>query len=281
MKNTYLFQGGFEPEATSPPADAAAELAERIEASMRPGEIGSVYAGASSGGEVVIGNDTHEEADLFRLGASTLFDYISVDLVTHTDVWLPYDLKGWPQPEVCASNGPRLSAALRDLSEALDSETDPDDPTYFAKPNETGAANFFDENANALDVWGSFEVPYRHGMFTQTPGFGRIGYRRTVEGDVRYVPVKDDRGDVLGYLWVSDSEPAASFEPQDVGDDTVYQAGLIWLQRLRSAYDRGLSPAAALVELSAMPDEKGAGHVDPTSEPRTAALTALRDREAG
>jgi hypothetical protein len=122
-------------------------------------------------GEVMIGGGTKEEADLFRLGASTLLDYISVELVTRTDVWLPCDLKGRPQPEVYVANGPRLSAALRDLSEALDSETDPDDPTYFATPNETGAENFFDENGNALDVWVSFEVPYRYEVFTRTPGF--------------------------------------------------------------------------------------------------------------
>jgi hypothetical protein len=86
---------------------------------------------------------------------------------------------------------------------------------------------------------------------------------------------------VLGYLWASDSEKAASFEPRDVGDDVTYRAGLVWLERLRFAHDRGLSPSAALAELSAMPDEEGAGRVDPRNQPHTAALTVLRDRAAG
>lgn len=279
-KNSYLFQETFELHAALPSSNAAKELAERITARMRSGEIGSVYADARSAGEVVIGGDAHEEADLFRLGASTLLDYVGVELVTKSDAWLPYDLKGRPQPELHALNGPRLSSALRDLSEALDSETDPDDPTYFAKPNETGAENLFDADGTALDVWGSFEVPSRYEKFTHTPGFGGIGYRRTAEGDVWCVPVRGDQG-ILGHLWASDEENAASFEPLDVADDLAYQAGLVWLDRLRAAHDRGLSPSAALSEMSTLADTEGAGHADPTAQPRTVPLSTLRSLNAG
>ncbi|AXE86051.1 hypothetical protein C1703_13645 [Streptomyces sp. Go-475] len=172
---------------------------------------------------------------LFRLGASSFADFVTVDLVTHTDVWLPYDLKG------------------------------------------RHAENYFNADGSASDVWSSFEVPARYDIFMHAPGFGRIGYRRTAEGEVRYVPVHGSQGELLGYLWASDAENAASFEPLDVGDNASYHAGLAWLERLRSAHDRGLSPSAALAELSATSDTS-AGRVDPTREPRTAALAVLRDR---
>ncbi|MEU0105735.1 hypothetical protein ABZ313_10235 [Streptomyces sp. NPDC006251] len=278
-KNSYLFRKDFEPEDTWSPADVAKSMAEEVEAGRRPGEIGSVYADADGLGEVVIRGGGREKADLLRLGASTLLDHISVELVTHTDHWLPYDLRGRPQPEVYAANGPRLAAALRDIAEVFGTETDPDDPTYFARPSETGAENFFDQDGNALDVWESFEIPYRYRAFTQTPRFGRIGCRRTAEGEVRYVPVQDERG-IVGHLWASDEENAASFEPLEVGDGATYHAGLAWLERLRSAHDRGLSPSAALAEVSATADTS-AGRVAPACEPRTVALAALRDRSRG
>ncbi|AXE86053.1 hypothetical protein [Streptomyces sp. Go-475] len=174
---------------------------------------GDIVTGA--GGELV------RQENLFRLGASSFADFVTVDLVTHTDVWLPYDLKGRHRQEVYTANGPRLAAVLRDLSEVLGSETDPDDSTYFAKPTET-----------------------------------------------------------LGYLWASDAENAASFEPLDVGDNASYHAGLAWLERLRSAHDRGLSPSAALAVVSATADTS-AGRVAPACEPRTVALAVLRDRSRG
>ncbi|MEU0838035.1 hypothetical protein ABZ370_00985 [Streptomyces sp. NPDC005962] len=72
--------------------------------------------------------------------------------MTSSDAWMPYDLKGRPQPTVYAANAPRLSAALHDLSEALNMETDPDDPTYFGKPTETGIENYFVDDGTASDV---------------------------------------------------------------------------------------------------------------------------------
>ncbi|MFE0546527.1 hypothetical protein [Streptomyces sp. NPDC058891] len=218
---------------------------------------------------------------LFQLGATSFADFVTVDLVTCTDVWLQYDLRGRPQPEIYAGNAPRLAVALRELSEALESETDPDDPTYFAKPTMTGAENFFDSDGKASDVWGSFEVPSRYDVFRHAPGFGRIGYRRTADGNVQYVPVRNPRGEVLGYLWASDAENAASFEPRDVGDDATYRIGLTWLERLRAAFDRGLLPSDALAELSTLHGDNGAGQVAPASESRTTALALLRGDAAG
>ncbi|MBG0852804.1 hypothetical protein I2W78_13375 [Streptomyces spinoverrucosus] len=91
--------------------------------------------------------------------------------------------------------------------------------------------------------------------------------------------MQGERG-IIGYLWASDTESAASFEPTDVGDDAVYQAGLAWLERLRSAHDQGLSPSAALAELSAMADEGAIGQVPADAQPQRIDLTALRNLAA-
>ncbi|MFE6554866.1 hypothetical protein ACFVHS_41775 [Streptomyces sp. NPDC057746] len=287
VSNSRLFDG--ELDAATEVRDPAkttsvvAHLTEKVRTGLRPGEIGAMTASTKWSGTVVADAERKEvlQKGLFQLGATSFGDFITVDLVTCTDVWLPFDLKGRPQPEIYAVNAPRLGVALHELSEALESETDPDDPTYFAKPTTTGAENFFDSDGKTSDVWGSFEVPSRYDVFRHAPGFGRIGYRRSADGNVQYVPVRNPRGEVLGYLWASDAENAASFEPRDVGDDATYRIGLTWLERLRSAYDRGLLPSDALAELSALHGEKGAGQVAPASESRTTALAVLREDAAG
>ncbi|MFF0048563.1 hypothetical protein [Streptomyces sp. NPDC005498] len=157
--NSYLFQGNFELDATSRSVDIAHQIADQVKNSLRPGTIGAVYAYAKSTGMMPGGNDALHGGELFRLGASAFVDYVSTDLVTFSDLWMPYDLKGRAQPAVHAANAPRLAAALRDLAEALGSETDPDDPTYFGKPTETGIDNYFDDGI-ASDVWSRFEIPY-------------------------------------------------------------------------------------------------------------------------
>ncbi|WP_455431588.1 hypothetical protein [Streptomyces gelaticus] len=209
-----------------------------------------------SGGLIISGDNEVREDGLFLLGASALLDYVSASLVTFSDAWMSYDLKGRAQPAVHAANASRLAAALRDLSEALGSETDPDDPTYFGKPTDTGIDNYFDRDGAASDVWGSFEIPYRYSNFTHAPGFGRIGYARSADGEVQYIPVHGEHG-LLGYLWASDAENAASFEPRDVGNEECYEVGLLWLDRLRSAHDRGLSPSQALAALADLTDGNG------------------------
>jgi hypothetical protein len=66
-----------------------------------------------------------------------------------------------------------------------------------------------------------------------------------------------------------------------VGDDATYRAGLVWLDRLRAAHERGLPPSAALAELSVMADAEEAGRVDPTAQPRMAPLSTLRNSHTG
>ncbi|MEU0838034.1 hypothetical protein ABZ370_00980 [Streptomyces sp. NPDC005962] len=103
-------------------------------------------------------------------------------------------------------------------------------------------------------------------MFMHAPGFDLIGYKRDADGEVQYVPVRSEH-QVLGYLWASDAENAASFEPRDVGNEDVHKEGLKWLDRLRSAYDRGLSPSQALAELADLSE---------ADEPGTCDLVSLR-----
>ncbi|MFD9755406.1 hypothetical protein [[Kitasatospora] papulosa] len=262
--NSYLFRGNLELDASLRSPNLAKGLARRVEASLSPGVIGSVYANAKVANMVSSSRTSSHEEGLVQLGASAVLDYVGVDIVTYSDVWMPFDLKGRAQPTIHAANAPRLSVALQDLSEALRSETDPDDPTRFGKPTESGVDNYRDRDGSASDVWSSFEIPYRYSKFTQTPGFGRIGYRRSAEGAVQYVPVRGKKG-TLGYLWASDAEKAASFEPLDVGDDEVYVSGLTWLDRLRSAYDRGLSPSEALAELASLSEDHKANTLDLSS----------------
>ncbi|MGJ5762887.1 hypothetical protein [Streptomyces galbus] len=276
-RNSYLFRGEIELRAVGSPLETAQEAAQRVHEAMSPGETGSVYAHIDGPGDVALGDAYRSEPGLFRLGGSALLGYVGVDLVTRTDFWLPYDLKGRPQPQVHAANAPRLSAALRDLAEALDSDTDPDDPTSFARPNETGAENFLGEDGNALDVWSSCELPARYDVFTHAPGFDRIGYRRTAEAEVTCVPIRSDDGTLFGHLWASEPENAASFEPEDIDDERTYHAGLLWLDRLRAAHDRGLSPAEALTELSVHRPDPDAGCAD-ASGTHITVLRELRDQ---
>ncbi|MEV5602867.1 hypothetical protein AB0L33_15630 [Streptomyces sp. NPDC052299] len=252
--NSYLFKESFELDTLR--SDTGQNLTKQVKESLRPGEVGSAYASLKCTGVIIDGVHEIREENLFLIGSSAFLDYVSTELATFSDAWMPYDLKGRAQPNVHAANAGRLSAALQSLSEGLSSETDPDDPTYFGRPTETGVENFLREDGKPTDVWSSFEIPYRYNDFTHAPGFGRIGYQRTAEGEVEYVPVLGEHG-LLGYLWASDAEHAASFEPQDVGDDETYRSGLRWLGRLRAAHDAGLTPSEALRHLTGHLPEGG------------------------
>ncbi|MFH8518323.1 hypothetical protein ACH4CE_25185 [Streptomyces gelaticus] len=254
--NSYLFRGEL-PTGEWVSTEAAERLARIVKAELRPGRIGSVDTSVECTGIVVDERGEFLQEGLFQLGNSAFVDFVATDLVTLSDAWMPYDLKGIPQPVVYAKNAPRLAAALHELAVVLDSETDPEDPTYFGKPTETGVEKHFEDDGSPSDVWGRFEIPYRNGIFRQTPRF-EPGYRRVASGRVRYFPVHGRSG-LLGYLWASDTEGAASFEARDEADLDGYRAGLVWLNRLHDAYERGLSPMAALIELRSVPDTPVAG----------------------
>ncbi|MFE9842599.1 hypothetical protein [Streptomyces goshikiensis] len=242
----------------SPFAEA---LVARIEDGLGPGEVGGVDLYAVCDGVVETGTGGAEAVEgLFTLTTMVSEEYFHVGLTTFCDAWMPFDLRGRAQEAVFAANRPRLAAALAEIAEALDVEIDPEDATWFGFPTESGVENHYKDDGSASDVWGSFEIPYRNRIFSQTPKF-TAGYGRRASGPVRYVPVVGS-AEVLGYLWASDVEGAASFEPRDAADLDGYRAGLVWLDRLQEAYDRGLSPTAALVELGGNPGDPVAGRAD-------------------
>ncbi|MGW1520277.1 hypothetical protein [Streptomyces sp. NPDC002287] len=230
--------------------EIAEDLVEQVKAGIAAGEMGGVSLYASCDGYVETGSRPEAADGLFSLNAEVSQGYFNVALTAFSDAWMPFDLRGRPQEAVCAANLPRLAEALAEIGEALQLETDPDDPTWLGIPTEAGVGNHFDDDGSPSDVWGRFEIPYRNGIFSQTPRFS-AGYRRQASGPVRYVPVVGGhRGaQVWGYLWASDAEGAAGFEPREEADLDAYRAGLIWLDRLQQAYDRGLSPTGALTEL--------------------------------
>ncbi|MFE7094974.1 hypothetical protein [Streptomyces erythrochromogenes] len=230
--------------------DGSIEASARaVRSSMGPGSIGSVDARSTLSGSLFDGAEELSTAGILDLGAYVDADFATVELITYSDAWMPYDLRGRPQPAVHEANAPRLRSVLAELTDVLGHDMDPEDPTYFGTPTGTGVAPRTDRDGTPSDSWSRYEIPRRYEIFTRAPGFGRIGYGRSVPGEVRYVPVTDDRG-LLGHLWASETEPAASFEPLDLDDDERYRTALTWLHRLRSAFDRGLSPCQALTELT-------------------------------
>ncbi|MDH6109177.1 hypothetical protein P3T36_006260 [Kitasatospora sp. MAP12-15] len=246
-------------------AGATEELVAQIKTRLTPSEIGAVELFASCDGMVDTDCGAQATEGMFTLSVEVSEGFFNVGLTAFSDAWMPFDLRGRGQESVFAANGPRLASALAELSEALDTEVDPDDPTWFSVPTESGARNHYeDDDGTPSDVWGRFEIPYRNGIFSQTPKF-TAGYGRQASGPVQYVPVVGESG-VLGYLWASDAESAASFEACDAVDLDGYRAGLVWLDRLQKAYDRGLLPTAALAELMAYPDDAEAGQAG-SSEP--------------
>jgi hypothetical protein len=146
---------------------------------------------------------------------------------------------------VYAATAPRLSAVLRDLSEALGSETDPDDPSYFAKPTGTGAENYFDADGTASDVWGSFEVLTRYDATCgpPTPRRRRASSRRT--------SVTTSRTAQGWSGWSGCGLPMIGVCHRRRPGRTVRDAG-----------------------------PGGGGPSGPRNQPHTAALTVLRDRAA-
>ncbi|MEU9036490.1 hypothetical protein AB0D45_16515 [Streptomyces sp. NPDC048352] len=85
---------------------------------------------------------------------------------------------------------------------------------------------------------------------------------------MQYVAVSNAHGVVLGYVWTSDAEAAASFEPRDAAGEEAFTVGHLYLERLSAACARGLSPSQALAELTA---QMGTG------KPRRVDLASLRE----
>ncbi|MGW2819042.1 hypothetical protein [Streptomyces sp. NPDC001415] len=86
---------------------------------------------------------------------------------------------------------------------------------------------------------------------------------------------------MLGYLWASNAEGAASFAPRDKADLLGYRAGLVWLARFQEAYDRGPSPMAALTEMGDLPGDPLAGQATGSEPAEVAEFWMLLDQTGG
>lgn len=117
--------------------------------------------------------------------------------------------------------------------------------------------------------------PFERGsVLSQTPPF-QATYRRDATGQVSFLPVRGE-DEILGYLWASDAEGAASFEPRDKADLAGYHAGLVWLDKLPDAFHQGLTPSVALETLRNSPPNKASGHIPHESSTAEADFWALR-----
>ena len=63
---------------------------------------------------------------LMRMETITM-GFPTIDILTYSDVWLPYDLYGKPQPKLHELNAPRLEKALTKVKETLSIEPIIDD----------------------------------------------------------------------------------------------------------------------------------------------------------
>ncbi|MEE1930953.1 hypothetical protein V1J52_22705 [Streptomyces sp. TRM 70351] len=165
----------------------------------------------------------------------------NVTLSTYGDLWLTHDLRGRPQPALHGRYAPLLRATLGDVSALLGGEADPGDSTWYATPTVTGFDAIPDEDPELLDAWDDFEVPYRRrAMLAQV----REAYADFTESPVRFAEVRAADG-VLGYLWWSDADAAAGFEPRSAMGDRAFAAGARWMRRLEEAKKRGFPPSRA------------------------------------
>ncbi|MFB6850574.1 hypothetical protein ACFCXS_37860 [Streptomyces sp. NPDC056373] len=104
-------------------------------------------------------------------------------------------------------------------------------------------------------------------------------YRNHTDRPVRYFTVVDkEDGSVLGYLWASDADDAAAYEPRKAGGPRAANEGGSWIRRLRERKSRGLRPTQTLVELYNEPELGGRGRPLPgslTDAPNAATVEAL------
>jgi hypothetical protein len=101
--------------------------------------------------------------------------------------------------------------------------------------------------------------PYPHG-----------GYSAFGEGPVRYLPVLVE-GEIVGYLWASAADDAASFLRVLVPPLTrSLDAAVAWSERLREAEAEGLTPLQALERWIGAPPDPQAGAIPAGAVPQEA-----------
>ncbi|GAA2368039.1 hypothetical protein MTQ13_24295 [Streptomyces sp. XM4011] len=271
-RNLLLVQD-FQPSSLTTDASVHPFL-RALENNASPGRISSIDVSTHCPGIWYDGRSEHREEKLFSFTTSVTLGFLTLEMRTFSDAWMPFDLRGREQSAVHTENQPRLATALGEISALIGDEVDPDDSTQYGIPTATGVENHTEDDGTASDVWQAFEVPYRNQVFRFTAETRTTDYARSASGPITYLQVASAHK-VLGYVWASDKEEAASFEPAESAGEEGYRAGLVWLGRLRAAKERGLRPLQALTRLRDEPMSRTAGHIVPDFTGAQKSLTDL------
>ncbi|MFD7630678.1 hypothetical protein ACFV7Q_32435 [Streptomyces sp. NPDC059851] len=172
-----------------------------------------------------------------------------VSIAAYSDAWMTLDLRERPQPEVAAVNAPRLAALLSAVSESLEAEVDPGDPTYYGRPTAAGFEDLAEEGTDYIDPWSTFAVPARwRRMLNLLPkDYEQQSYEAFTEGPVRYVEVRRS-GRTVGYLWAGPDDGSAGYEPCTAAGDLAFTAGVPLLLAFAKARQAGKTALDALGE---------------------------------
>lgn len=105
-------------------------------------------------------------------------------------------------------------------------------------------------------------------------------YPFLTESAVRYLPVTR-RGEVLGYLWASETDDAAEYVERWAADADGFHAGGLWRSRLNQAKKEGMTPLEALRRWVGQPEDPEGGGIAADAMERGAQLQALQELADG
>ncbi|MFC9931248.1 hypothetical protein [Streptomyces sp. NPDC127190] len=196
--------------------------------------------------------------DMWPSGAMT------ATLHTFSDAWLSHDLRGHRQPDVQKENAPRLKAALAAITELIGAPVQPWDPGSHGAPTEYGFEDFPDDDPDLLDSWYMFEIPRRTEQLGKKIPQDAPRYETETSAPVVFVDVSIN-GRIIGYLWASESDDAAGYEPRTAAGHIAVDAAADWLVYLSKAKERGLSSLDALHEATHWKGTERSGTVVPGS----------------
>ena len=70
-------------------------------------------------GAVLVGEVDRWMPDVLSVNATLLGSWGGLSVDTWCDAWLPYDLRGRAQPEICRANAPRLVGAVKEIERVI------------------------------------------------------------------------------------------------------------------------------------------------------------------
>jgi hypothetical protein len=103
------------------------------------------------------------------------------------------------------------------------------------------------------------------------------GYSFQTDSAVRYLPVTKG-GEILGYLWASDTEDAADYLRRLPAGAEGFRAGGLWLARLEQCKEEGLPALEALRRWIGVPEDPESGGIAADAQEQEApSLEALKE----